>query len=169
MAECKIIVVGCNHGVQPRDRDWMGDSDQVKEHKAQFQKLIDTLIKENKIQFIGEEWGPSSVTNAYAAADDNKIPWANINTTNEELDALKIPRDYVNNAAYSADQKEQWTRQRDPVMLAKILEHKAERFLVVCGFGHFSQLSEMLDKTCKHPEKVDCRTLDWYDDKLFSD
>jgi pheromone shutdown protein TraB len=171
MADCKIVVVGCNHGIQPRDPDpLLGDCDQVKEHKAQFQKLIDALVKQNKIQFIGEEWGMPSITIAHVTADAATIPWVNFNTTHEDLDALKIPREYLIET-HSPEQKEKWTRQREPVMLKKILERKgnATQLLVICGFGHMKPLGEMLRKTCGATETVDCRMLDWYDDQLFAD
>jgi len=171
MADCKVLVVGCNHGIQPRDPDAVfGDSDQVKEQKKEFAKLIDTLIQENQIQFVGEEWGPASITIAHAAVDGyNKLPWDNINTTSEELDAMKIPRDYVH-GAYSPDQKQQWTRQREPMMLKKLLERKgkAERYIVVCGFEHMEPLAEMLAKTCKSVEMVDYRKQKWYDKEAFA-
>ncbi len=172
MAGCKIVVVGCNHGVQARDRDALfGDSDQAKKQKTQFAQLISALIKENQLEFVGEEWGLASMTIAHVAADENdKIPWANINTTLEQLDTLKIPRDYLQ-GAYSVVQKEQWSRQREPVMLLKLLEcrRNAERYLVVCGFEHMGPLAGMLGKICESVELVDCRKQPWYDDAVFSD
>jgi hypothetical protein len=87
----------------------------------------------------------------------------------EELDAMKIHRDYVH-GAYSPDQKQQWTRQREPVMLKKLLERKgkAERYIVVCGFEHMEPLAEMLAKTCKSVESVDYRKHKWYDEEVFA-
>ena len=45
MADCKIVIVGCNHGIQPEDADALfGDSEQVTEQKKQFADLIESLI-----------------------------------------------------------------------------------------------------------------------------
>ena len=66
MSECKIIVVGCNHGIQPHDADVVfGDSEQVVEQKNQFANLIESLIKADGIEFIGEEWGLDNPTSAH--------------------------------------------------------------------------------------------------------
>ena len=63
MADCKIVIVGCNHDIQPEDADALfGDSEQVTEQKKRFAALIESLIKENEIEFIGEEWGLASAT-----------------------------------------------------------------------------------------------------------
>ena len=57
MADCKIAIVGCNHGIQTEDADAVfGDNEQVTQQKRQFTNLIESLIKENEIEFVAEEW-----------------------------------------------------------------------------------------------------------------
>lgn len=171
MADCKIVIVGCNHGIQPEGADAVfGDGEQVTEQKKQFADLIESLIKENKIEFVGEEWGLECATSAHKHAEANKKSWTNINTTLEELDAMKIPRDYIQ-SAYSPEQKQQWTRQREAVMLKKLVENKgkATRYLIVCGFEHMKPLAEGLRKDCNTIEIIDYRQREWYQAGVFAE
>ena len=171
MANCKVVVVGCNHGIQPEGADELfGDSEQVSQQKKQFAKLIENLIKANEIEFIGEEWGLANKTSAHALADTNKKSWANINTTPQELDAMKIPRGYID-GAYPPEQKQQWSRQREAVMLKKVMESKAKatRYLVVCGFEHMEPLAEGLKQDCNTIEIIDYRQREWYQAGVFAE
>jgi hypothetical protein len=164
-----IYVVGCNHGIQPIDRD-VWDTPKTLEQRAHFRKLITQIIKEND-QFVGEEWGLPTMTIAHAAAAENgKILWANINTSDEELDSMKIPRDYVN-GRYPAEQKERWHRQREQVIMKKITEQKgnAKQFVIICGFEHMQPLRDSLRKIYESVESVDYRTMNWYDKHAFPD
>jgi hypothetical protein len=165
-----VYVIGSNHGIQRQEPN-IWDTPQAREQSAHFRELVSSIVQEKKIQFVGEEWGLPTMTVAHAVADDNgKIPWANINTTNEELVAMKIPRGYAN-GNYPTAQKEQWHRQREDVFIRELLEQKgdAEKLIVICGFEHFQRLTEFLRKTCKSVEPVDYRTMSWYDKDAFTD
>jgi hypothetical protein len=98
------------------------------------------------------------------------MPWVNINTSLEELDAMKIPRDYIH-GAYTPAQKQQWTRQREAAMFKKVQENKgkATKYLVVCGFEHMEPLAGMLRKDCNTIELVDYRQQEWYQAGVFAD
>jgi hypothetical protein len=171
MSDCKIVIVGCNHGIQLGDADaGFGDSEQVTEQKKQFANLIESLIKEKEIEFVGEEWGLANATSAHKLADENKKLWANINTTLEELDEMKIPRDYIH-GAYLPEQKQQWTRQREAVMLKKLMGSKGDttKYLVVCGFEHMEPLAGILSKECNNIELVDYRQRGWYQAGVFAE
>jgi len=171
MADCKIVIVGCNHGIQTEDADVvLGDSEQVTEQKKHFANLIESLIKDNQIEFVAEEWGLANSSSAHKSADANTKSCANINTTPEELDAMKIPRDYIH-GAYSPEQKQQWTRQREATMLKKLSERKgtATRYLVVCGFEHMEPLAEGLKKDCNTIEIIDYRQRGWYQAGVFAE
>jgi hypothetical protein len=151
-----VYVIGSNHGIQRKEPNvWV--TPQVREQSVHFGELVAGIVKEKGIQFVGEECGLPTMTVAHAVADDNgKTRWANINTTNEELDAMKIPRGYVN-GNYPSEQKEQCHRQREEVFIRKLLEHKgdAEKLIVICGFDHFQPLIESLRKIFKAVEPVD--------------
>jgi hypothetical protein len=171
MADCEIVIVGCNHGIQTEDADAVfGDSEQVTQQKRQFTSLIESLIKENEIEFVAEEWSLANASSAHKLADANKKSWANINTTLAELDEMKIPRDYIH-GAYSPEQKQQWTRQREGVMVKKLREGRgaATNLLVICGFEHVEPLADMLREDCDTVERVDYRQQQWYQAGLFAD
>ena len=171
MADCKILIVGCNHGIQSKDADALfGDSQQVTDQKKQFADLIERLVIKNEIEFIGEEWGLANATSAHTLADANKKSWADINTSLEELDAMKIPRDYVR-GAYSREQKQKWTREREVVMVKKVREGRgtATKYLVICGFEHVEPLSDMFGEDCKTVERVDYRQQQWYQAGVFAE
>jgi hypothetical protein len=115
-----IYVVGCNHGIQPRDPDWLvGDAGEAANQKARFGELIETTIKQGQGKFVAEEWGLSSITRGQAIADRGGIPWSDINTCFHDLAQLGIPRDYVNRD-YSKEKKAKWNKDREKVMLENI-------------------------------------------------
>ena len=62
---------------------------------------------------------------------------------------LGIPRNYANEGR-SAEQVEEWHRQREGVMIKKIMEKKrdTESFIVICGFDHLKPLTELLGEAC---------------------
>lgn len=164
-----IYVVGCNHGIQPVAPDPF-DNAQALRQRAHFRELLSKLTNEDNIQFVGEEWGFEKKTIAHAIADEKGgILWENINTSHEDLDALGIPRNYAN-GGHSAEQVEEWHRQRECVMIKKIMEKKgdAESFIVICGFGHLESLTELLGEACRDVQSVDYRQLDWYE-QVFAD
>jgi hypothetical protein len=143
-----IYVLGCNHGIQPRDPDWLvGDTNQAAEQRAHFAQLIDTSVNESEAQFVAEEWGLSCTTRAASIADRHGIPWSNVNTSFHDLNELGMPHDYVN-GAYSNEEKEKWNRERDKVMLEKIKAAKKEAAngVIICGFEHMDPLVELLEE-----------------------
>ena len=83
---------------------------------------------------------------------------------------MKIPRGYIN-GAYPPEQKQEWSRQRETVMLKKLMESKAKatRYLVVCGFEHMERLAEGLKKGCNTIEIIDYRQREWYQAGMFAE
>jgi aldehyde:ferredoxin oxidoreductase len=165
-----IYVVGCNHGIQPRDEDWLArDSPEANAQKAHFAELIERTIQQGEIQFVGEEWGLSDTTTARASAGTHEIPWVNINTSRDDLDRLGIPHDYVK-GNFSEAQKRHWHSQREQVMLCKLKENWGEALnvLAVCGFEHMEPLAELLRIDGVAAETVDYRKMDWYRAGVFS-
>jgi hypothetical protein len=165
-----IWVAGCNHGIQPRDEDWLtGDSPEARGQKAGFTELIEGILTREEIQFVGEEWGREEITIAYTAAERYGIPWANINTSAEELRKVSIPTDYVD-GPFSDDQKAQWHRQREQVMLRKLQEKRGDsaNLLVVCGFDHMEPMSELVCGIGPSVKTVDYRKSEWYRPGVFN-
>jgi hypothetical protein len=139
-----IYCVGCNHRIQQTDADPLFDTPEVPNQKASFTQLLEDVIRQGGIEFVGEEWGLSKKTIAHALADDHRIPWCDINTCFHDLDGLEIPRDYVL-GEFSEAQKNQWHRQRELIMLRRLREGagNAENILVVCGLDHMDPLTDL--------------------------
>lgn len=166
-----VIVVGCNHGIQQKDPDQVfGDSDAVTEQKRCFTNFLETTIERGKVDFIGEEWGLPTQAIARSLATERQIPWANINTSTDDLRTMGIPCDYVH-GSYPVDDKGRWNAMREEFMLKKIRQERGEakNVLIICGFCHQGPLKKLLEKTGEHPELVNYRTLGWYRRGLFTD
>ena len=165
---CMILVVGCDHGIQYGE-DPLCDTPAKTQQKARFAGLVDGMIKDNEIEFVGEEWGLEERSAAHVIAESSsQVLWANINTSFAELAEMRIPNDYAD-GHYTAEQKAEWNRQREQVMIRKLLEHRgtANRMVVVCGFDHMEALAESLRRICKCAKAVDYRRRDWYDENAF--
>lgn len=166
-----IYVVGCNHGIQPRDPDWLaGDAEQAATQKARFGELIDTTVKENEGKFVAEEWGLRDVSRGQFVANKYGIPWSDINTCFHDLDGLGIPRDYVNEN-HSEEQKQKWNRDREKVMLERIKAARKDlpNGLVICGFEHMDPLVKSLRAEEIEAQPVDYRNRDWYQPTFSGD
>jgi len=166
-----ICIVGCNHGIQPQDEDWLaGDTLEAKEQKAHFAELIQEIIQTDKIQFVGEEWGLREITTAHALADTHEIPWSNINTSLDDLDRLEIPHGYAK-ANFTEAQKKRWHSQREQIMLRKLKEKRgeAQNILIVCGFDHVEGLADLLGQESVVVKTVDYRKKRWFQAGVFSE
>jgi hypothetical protein len=166
MPTAQAWIVGCNHGIQRHKPDVFESQDGI-EQQGRFRELLTNIVK-SEIQLICEEWGRPEQSIAQTIANGGKVRWANINTTLEELDQMKIPCGYVN-GEYPQAQKEHWHREREKVFMKKILETKGDagRFLVICGFTHFDPMAENLKSISKLVEAVDYRKMDWYNGLVF--
>jgi hypothetical protein len=164
-----IWVVGCNHGIQPRDPDWLGgDAPEAADQKRHFSELLEKIISECRVDFVGEEWGLPDVTTACYLAGKYGATWVNINTCQEDLKQMGIPRDYVA-GPYTNEQKESWNRKREQAILANIKGKKgsAERLLIICGFEHLQRLSTLLVEIETIVTPCDYRILPWFRHGMF--
>lgn len=169
-----IFVIGCNHGIQKASEDDLLLIDNIAEIKTQrlsFSHLLEAIITKGKIQFIGEEWGlPESSIAQNLAKEKRRIAWANINTSLEDLDRMRIPQKYVNRPYCQAD-KDRWNRQREEFMFGRIQENKgdAQNLLIICGFCHLAPLTKLLAQNRDKVEVVDYRQMKWYRPDVFCD
>lgn len=164
-----ICVVGCNHGIQPRDPDWLGgDTREAAEQKQHFAQLLDKIIIGCEVRFVGEEWGLPDITIAHDLADKHGAMWSNINTSPGDLKQMGIPDDYVK-GPYALEQKEMWHRKREHVIFSNIISSKAgaQDLLIICGFDHFEPLAGLLLEVDGVVEPCDYRKLDWYRAGVF--
>ena len=165
-----VYVVGCNHGIQPRDPDWLAGDTEAAEQKKLFAELIEATAKADETKFVAEEWGLPYTTSAHSIADKLGLPWCDINTCFHDLDRLGIPRDYVN-GSYTTEKKEHWNREREKVMLKRIkagIKGKPNG-IVICGFEHMGPLVELLRGEGIETGSVNYRQKEWYQPTFSGD
>ncbi|MGD1092328.1 MAG: hypothetical protein ABSB35_10085 [Bryobacteraceae bacterium] len=75
-----IVIVGCEHRVQPLDNE----SDQ------EFRQLLEALIEEHGIRFIGEEADPFRRSIAQEIADSRGIRYANVDVPQDVKDKIGL-------------------------------------------------------------------------------
>lgn len=161
-------IVGCNHGIQVGSSGFGEfDSADQKEQRRRFRELLDGICDRTGTEVVLEENGGPEETAAEQIAKGHRIPWYDINTTNEDKDRLGIPRNYVDEP-HAEDQKEEWHRLRERVMVQKIKQHARydQSVLIVCGFDHMSHIAELLQQGAVAVE--DYRERTWYRPGLFA-
>jgi hypothetical protein len=168
-----IHVIGCNHGIQKSTEEDLLPFDDIagiRTQRLHFTCLLDAIVTNSKIQFIGEEWGLPQSSAARVLADQKGISWANINTSLEDLNMMGVPRDYVH-GHYDPAAKARWTELREQFMFRRILESKgnAQQLMVICGSYHLKPMAQLLANLTRTVETIDYRILDWYRAGTFSD
>jgi hypothetical protein len=165
------IIVGCNHGIQVGRGGFTGlDRPDQNEQREYFRAMLEEICAENKIQIALEEDGDVEETTGKQVADQNAIPWRDINTSDEDKDRLGIPRNYAI-GPYTSEQKSDWNRQRERFMVEKINEYGCDTriLLVICGFDHLQPLVEILGRDGTPVRMCDYRRLPWFREGVFAD
>jgi hypothetical protein len=166
-----IHVVGCNHGIQGGLGGFAAlDSAEQNEQRDHFRALLETICEEQAIQIVLEEDGAPEETAGEQIAAQRDIPWADINTSNDDKIQMGIPIDYVT-GPYTEAQKTNWNHQRELFMVDKINEHRneGESLLIICGFAHMQQLADVLRQDDTPVQQWDYRNLDWYLPGVFAE
>jgi hypothetical protein len=162
-------IVGCNHGIQTGIGGFADfDGTDQNEQRGHFSTMVENICVNHATQIVLEEDGDPEETAAKQIADQRKIPWRDINTSNNDKDRMGIPRDYVS-GAYGAEEKREWHRQREQFMLERINEYGkgAQTLLVICGFVHVQPLAALLAH-CGTVRQTDYRTLGSYRRDIFT-
>jgi hypothetical protein len=157
-------IIGCNHGIQLGTGGFaVFDGAEANEQREHFRRLLSGICAENGIEILLEEDGTIERTSAQEIATDRGIAWENINTTNQDKDQLGIPRDYLT-GPYSDEQKDQWTRQRELFMVARIVAHSEsiKNAMVICGFEHLEPIFAQLEAQGITVRMLDYRASSWY-------
>lgn len=147
-----------------------GDTPEVRQQKLAFRDLLEAALRERGIQFVAEEWGLPRQTTAHILANEHGIPWANINTSIEDLNRMGIPHNYIH-GDYSPEDKNRWHRQREKSMFQRVLElgDGANRVMVICGFNHVEPISELFRAIGLPISIVDYRQFPWYRPGVFAE
>ncbi len=106
-----IYLLGCHHDIQSNDPiPWLENSPEVGEQREHFRQLLERILLEEKVELIAEEWGRDSTTSAEDLGNKHGAGYVDINTAYEDLDSMEIPRNYLENDRYTAEQRQAWLR-----------------------------------------------------------
>jgi hypothetical protein len=139
-----IYVAGCHHDIQSEDPvPFFYNGAAVSRQREQFVRLMERLLIDKKVELVAEEWGRKSESFGQVLSKKYMVKYADINTSFDDLDALQIPRDYLDSPCYAEGQKREWLQRRETVMLERIRSARgtAKTVLVICGFDHLESLA----------------------------
>ena len=183
-----MIIVGLNHNIQLAAIWDLGiDQGQLEEdQKKQFRQMLGTIVKEREIQFIGEEMDVATFRERHKlgmrSADGHPLPdqaqtiacqeanglgcrYAEIDMPLAVRNARDIPCDYTNdNSPYPAEQKRKWSEEREQYMVEQAFKNAgdAQNVLIICGFNHAENLSELFRQAGHEVETRYVRDESWY-------
>jgi hypothetical protein len=164
-----IYVVGCVHDIQSSDPvQGLEGSPEVKQQRDHFCHLLEGIFSEARADLVTEEWGRKSESFAQILKKKLGFRYVPINTTDEDLDGLGIPGDYMVLGRYTEEQRREWLRLRERTMLEKIRSARgaAESVVVICGFDHLQAFAEDLGKG-EIVKQVDYKGECWYRHDVF--
>ena len=186
----RMIIVGVNHNIQlVAIWDLAIDQGQLEEdQKKQFRQMLETIVKEREIQFIGEEMDVAAFWETHKRVMGNlgfptmQLPaqaqtiacqvanflgcrYAEIDMPLAVRNARNIPRDYTDDSSpYPAEQKRKWNEEREQYMVEQAFNNAndAQNFLIVCGSNHAKNLSELFQQAGHEVETRYVRDERWY-------
>lgn len=162
-----VFVVGLNHQIQQRTIRSYGEEIVRLEtdQKVQFANVLERIIRERHVQFVGEEAEHGVEAIAGRVASDLGSRYANIEMPPAERERRSIPRDYTKkDSPYSAEQKLVWQRQREDHMFERAFAEagEAESVLILCGREHTEPLAERFRQAGHSVEQYDVNREGWY-------
>ena len=190
----KAIIVGLNHNIQLAEIWKLGiDQGQIEENqKKRFRQMLETIIKECEIQFIGEEMDVAAVweaqkhfmenlavavrrppmqlpdraeTIACQVANTLECNYAEIDIQLAQRELRGIPRNYTDEESpYSEEQKRKWNEEREQYMVEHSFKNvgDAQNVLILCGSNHAENLSELFRQAGHEVETRYVRNESWY-------
>ena len=90
-----IVLIGCEHSLQPRASLGIGDAEIERGQKHHFSRMLEGLIGSHAIDLIGEETRAGEETIAQRLADTHGCEYVNIDAVKQERRTLGIPADYL--------------------------------------------------------------------------
>lgn len=147
----RVLITGVFHNLQEKKSS--ADSAEVQQAKDALESQLREAIKSRKVEFIGEESKHGVETIAKQVADQRsaKIPWVNIDMTDDEARSKGILDGPSRNAKRRCLDEDTMTWKecripedeiRECFFIDKIKKESrnADSILVVCGHGHVEAL-----------------------------
>ena len=160
-----IYIVGVKHSLQAAGPVPMYPWPHLIEEKVIFRDMLESLIQQHHIQFVGEEWGRFEngtyiESIAVRLSKETGCRYGEIDTF-AMRDALGVPRDYP------PKDEGHWNQVREQGMFEQTVSQSAalQNILVICGYDHSRNL-EKLFHLAGHAAKVvlDVRDEIWCKD-----
>jgi len=172
----KILIIGLDHQIQSTEEK--SDARLVhveREQKEQFRRLLERIVRERRVDFIGEEFCQSEVSIASRLLDSEK--YANVEMPTQLRQERGIPSDYTTNLRVTDERHRQFDSLREDYIAetfrSKAAAAHARSVLLLCGRRHLAGLSERLKRLSQDHdvEDYDLRVESWYlqnwEDGLF--
>ncbi len=160
-----IVLVGCEHSLQPTASLGIGDVEIERGQKRHFSRMLEGLIDSHAIDLIGEETRAFEKTVAQRLAETHGCEYVNINAVKKDRRELGIPADYLKpNAHYLSRQIAHWHARRERFMYEKLRHHRGRRHnaLVICGWSHLNSLAGLLREEGPNLRLCDVRETEWF-------
>ena len=160
-----IVLVGCDHGLQPTASLGIGDVEIERGQKRHFSRMLEGLIDSHSINLIAEETRASEETIARRLADTHGCEYVNINAVKQDRRELGIPADYLKpNAHYPSRQIAHWQARREQFMYEKLSRHRppTRNALIICGWSHLDPLAGLLREEGPNLRLCDVRETGWF-------
>ena len=160
-----IVLVGCEHSLQPTASLGIGEAEIERGQKHHFSRMLEGLIGRHSIHLIGEETRASEETIAQRLADTHGCEYVNINAVKQDRRELGIPADYLKpNAHYPSRQIACWQARREQFMYEKLSRHRGRtrNALVICGWSHLDPLAGLLRGEGPNLRLCDVRETKWF-------
>ena len=160
-----IVLVGCEHSLQPTASLGIGEAEIERGQKHHFSRMLEGLIGRHSIHLIGEETRASEETIAQRLADTHGCEYVNINAVKQDRRELGIPADYLKpNAHYPSRQIACWQARREHFMYEKLRQHRgrSRNALVICGWSHLDPLAGLLREEGPNLRLCDVRETKWF-------
>ena len=160
-----IVLVGCEHSLQPTASLGIGEAEIERGQKHHFSRMLEGLIGRHSIHLIGEETRASEETIAQRLADIHGCEYVNINAVKQDRRELGIPADYLKpNAHYPSRQIACWQARREQFMYEKLSRHRgrSRNALVICGWSHLDPLAGLLREEGPNLRLCDVRETKWF-------
>ena len=163
----RILVVGLMHQLQSTTPIYTeGEAAELEEgQKRQYEKMLDRVIKERGVQFIGEEAKHGTDSIAQQIARRQGREYANIEMEPAERQAKGIPPGYADeDSSLLTDEINRRHKIREKHMLDKTIELAggAESVLILCGRIHTDALAQLFKKAGHTVATSDVNKEGWY-------
>jgi hypothetical protein len=162
-----VLVLGLNHQIQPAVIKGGSTDGSIeafeRSQKQSFGKLVQRLIRERGVQFVGEEskHGEETVTEQVC---NGICRYCVIEMPREERERRNIPFNYNENPDLSEAEKSRYHCEREIYMCDKAMLEAAglSSILIICGRLHSDAIACELRARGHEVEVTDVQNRGWY-------